>query len=237
VGIGSDSAATVDLLLVAVHALRFGDDSVEVSANVSANASANTSANLSPETSSSRPATPSAPPVATAVIQVRPPAPRGFRLGALAGVHSELWQGSIAGAIEGQLGLRLSLRGRWSLAVAGGLGRGMETAESIRARTMHAVVSVGYISGSHLELRLGGEWRVLDAELPGAVPATTRGMTGGLFTSIQYVASRGPFWLFVGPQLGYSASSIVVQISGREIFNIPQLLAGFSVSGEGDFIY
>ena len=223
VGLGADPAVAVDSLLGAVHALRF-DDAGAVAVAAAA----------PPETVVAQPSRPPASPPPRGAVAVT-----GQRvgLGVLLGLHSELWEGAMAGVIEAHLGLRVSWRGRWSLAAAGGLGQGLETAEGIRARTWRAMLSLGYLAGAHLDLRAGGEWRSISPALAGAVTAAPRRSTSGAFVAARYVVSDGRFRLAAGPQLDLATAPILVDLDGREVFRLPRLAVGFSLTGEGDIIH
>ena len=215
VGLGSNAAVNVDSLLGALHALRFGD---------------------------STPRPPAAAPPHVTVVAPTPPAPAGAGpgVGLVVALHSERWAGSLAGAIEAQLGLRLAWRERWSLVAVGGLGRGLESAEGIQVRTLRAMVSVGYVLGrparGHFDLRVGGEWHALNPALAGGTLSRPTAATGGLFTAPRYVFSGGRFRLAAGPYLGLAAAPIIVEVETREVFRIPRLVAGFSLAGEADLI-
>jgi hypothetical protein len=215
----ADGDRNVDSLLSAVHALRFGD---------ALPAEPRLAVTVVPKGA--------APPAASAATGPAGPRPLALRLGALAGVYSELWQGSIAGVVEAQAGLRLSWRARWSLALAGGVGRGLETADGVRARTTRAMLSAAYLAGAHLELRLGAEWKSLAPAWTGAGSTPPSAATAAAFLSTRYVMSRDRFRVVAGPQVGLAASPITVTVADRELFSVPRFLIGVSLDVEGDLI-
>jgi hypothetical protein len=215
-------------LLGAVHALRFGDPAGAVRSTparspVAVVVAGATTPRVATTVAASGPARTAAPPL-------------GLRFGLIAGMYSEKWEGAIAGLLEAQAGLRFSWRARWSLALAGGLGRGLETADGVRARTTRALVSVGYLVGAHLEVRVGAEWRSLAPERTDVTLAAPRAATPGTFLSTRYMTSGGRFRLALGPQLGLAAAPIAVTLADRELFRVPQLLVGFSLAVESDLI-
>ena len=204
----------VDRLLDAVHELRLGGD-------------------MAPAPPSPGPAL-----VATSVniddVAAAPP-PRGVGLGAIAAMRGELWQGAIPGGIAAELGLRLAGRGEWSLTVAGAVGRGAETARAIRAETLGARVAVQHPIAGGLELALGGEWRRLQTTRTGAGTLEEHdGNTFGGFAALRYVVSRGHYSFAAGPDLTVLAAPIAVNVGTDELFRIPRLCAGVSVSGAAD---
>jgi hypothetical protein len=236
IGLGADPGAAVDSLLGAVHALRAAAATwppPPASPRVASHTGAATTAsnNINTVTPTLRP--PSPPVVMDAAPAEQ--APSRFRLGVAAGIHGEIWEGAVAGAIEGQVGLRLDTRQRWALALTGGFGRGVEPASGIGARTMRAMLGVAHIPVRNLEIEAGVEWRVLVAtrSIGGAIEQQ-RGSTLGVFASVRYLLARGRFAMAVGPHLGLLAGPMAVDLDGTEIFRVPRFITGLSVAGRAD---
>jgi len=219
VGLNSDSATVVDSLLGAVHALRTGSLT-----------------SPPPLVSADQPAP--APP-ATVTVAARPArtsstrAP-GLRVGMEAAVYGEVWEGSMAGGVEGQGGLRIDTRSRWEVALTGGMGRGMEPAAGIQARTWSVMVGVAHIPVRNLEVETGVLWRSLTFSRDSTGEQHTS-LTGGIYGAVRYVLARGRFAMAVGPHLSLLANQIVIDADGTEVFRVPRFVTGLSLGGRVDF--
>ena len=219
VGLNSDAATVVDSLLVAVHALRTGNLT-----SPPARASGIGSAPLAPD------------PVAVVVARPEHVRASGLRVGVEAGVYGEVWEGSVAGGLEGLAGLRFDTRSRWELSVTGGFGRGVQPSAGVHARTMSAMIGVAHIPVRNLEVEAGVLWRSLTATrevFDG--PSERTASTVGLFAAIRYVLARGRLALAVGPHLSLLEGPMVVDVAGTEVFRVPRFVTGLSLGGRVDF--
>jgi hypothetical protein len=216
----SRPAQTVDALLDAIHELRLGTDRA-----------------LAPPPAPVAPGASGPTAVELGVAVAGEPPPRRVRFGILAAARGQLWSGSIAGAIEGELGGRLASNGGWSLTATGTLGRGLETPQSIQASTLGARLGVGRTLDGKLELALGGAWlRLLATRSSGAPVDHLQSHTFGAFASVRYVLARGPFGFAVGPDLTALTAPVAVDVTGSELFRIPRFVAGLSVAGTADVV-
>lgn len=219
VGLNSDAATVVDSLLGAVHALRTGNLT-------------------SPPTLTSDATSSLAAPAPVAAVVARPEHGRasGLRVGLEAGIYGEVWEGSVAGGLEGMAGLRFDTRSRWEVSVTGGLGRGVEPSAGVHARTMSAMIGVAHIPVRNLEVEAGVLWRSLTAarEVFDS-PSERTASTVGLFAAIRYVLARGRFALAVGPHLSLLEGPMVVDVAGTEVFRVPRFVTGLSLGGRVDF--
>ncbi len=162
---------------------------------------------------------------------------RPFRFGVVAAARGELWQGAIPGAVDGQLGVRFATRTGWSLTAGGALGRGLGPGQGLDVQTMRASLGLGRALSARLELALGGEWRRLVASQPGALGSREQsGDTFGAFAAIRYVVAQGPFSLAVGPDVIVLARPIAVDVLTGEVFRLPRLVIGLSVTGAADIL-
>ncbi len=163
---------------------------------------------------------------------------RPVRLGIGVAARGELWRGSIPAAIEGEVDVRLSAPGGWSLTAAGTLGSGLETARSIQARTLGARIGIARTLDGKLDLAVGGAWLRLAATRSGGPAPEQQQQDGtfGAFASVRYVLARGPFSFAVGPEVTVLAAPILVDVEGGELFRIPRVLAGLSVAGSADVV-
>jgi hypothetical protein len=216
VGLNSDSATLVDSLLGAVHALRAGSMT-----------------SPPPLVSGDNPAPAPRLAVTVATGASNPARPAGLRVGLEAALYGEVWEGSMAGGLEGQAGLRFDTRSRWELALTGGWGRGMEPAAGIEAHTWSVMAGVAHIPVRNLEVEAGGLWRSLTFTRE----ATTHrhASTAGLYGAVRYVLARGRFAVAVGPHLSLLSSQIVIDVDGTELFRVPRFVTGLSVGGRVDF--
>ena len=222
IGLAADPATAVDSLLGAVHALRAGivtqpaalaDRGVAVEA--------------------------AAPPLLVAAVPAA--GARGhrvpFRLGVEAGVYGEVWEGSVAGGVEGQFGLRFDNRNHWEIALTGGIGRAVQVADGWRANTASISLGVAHLPVPNLEVEAGGLLRVLTLERSiFDVPSQTQSSTLGLFAAVRYVLASGRFAMAFGPHLSLLQDALVAHSDGSEIFRVPRFVTGLSLAGRADFV-
>jgi len=220
---GTAPGVTVDRLLDAVHELRLGGDVPGAG---------------SPTAAPAAPTRTAAPAIAVDVGTVAAPrTARRVRFGVAAAARAELWEGAITGGVAGEVGLRLASRAGWSFSVAAAIGRGAESAQGIQARTLGASVAAQHPIAAGFELAIGGEWRQLVATRPGEARLEQHyGGTFGGFAALRYVLSRGRFSFAAGPDLAVLAAPIAVDLGASELFRIPRLLAGLSVTGAADIL-
>jgi hypothetical protein len=157
-----------------------------------------------------------------------------FRLGIEAGGYGEVWEGAIAGGVEGQFGLRFDNRNRWEVALTGGIGRGVESSAGVRARTASVTLGIAHLPVRNLEVEAGGLARLLtlDRDTFGERHASTL----GLFGAVRYVLARGRFAMAVGPHLSLLRGAMIVESDGNEVFRVPRFVTGLSLAGRADFI-
>jgi hypothetical protein len=225
--VGEDRTTLVEHLLDALHSLL----------REQASASQTTvtpEASPLPETE-----TPPAPPRETpADDQVQDAAtankPLGLKIGIVAGVDSELWQGALGAALGAHAGGRFSAGDRWALSLVGGFAWGLGSDKEVGAMAFHGVLQVDYLLLSHAAIGLGITARDVHADATGA--GAQDGASAGVVVSGRYVARLGKtFAVYAGPRLEALAQPLIVQVNGAESFRIPRFVAGFSFDGSVDF--
>jgi hypothetical protein len=219
---GPNDAVAVDRLLDAIHELRAGPTDPRA-------------APPALRTTAATPAVAARSADVSGIAAAR--STRRLRMGVIAAARAELWEGAIAGGVAGELGLRLATRAGWSITAAAALGGGAQTARGIQASMVVASIAGQHPISSWLELAIGGEWRRIGATgtFAGAREEQHGGTFGG-FAALRYVLSRGPLSFAAGPDLAVLATPIAVDVGGGELFRIPRLVAGLSLSGAADIL-
>jgi hypothetical protein len=233
-----DPAAAVDELLEAVHVLVF-----EAAEGSSPRATDSSASSALPEGSSP------AEPREQAATQPRPAAVHAVRsdsdafavqpgdaraamhVGFAAAAHSEVWSGAIGGAVGAHAGVRLALPGLWRVTLLAGPSWGTASASGLHAWSASAVARVERELVRHVELGLGlaGEMLWVDGAPQAFTQSQLDALTAGAVVRAAYRTSFGPVDLSLGPELAYLLRPVIVEVSGREVFRLPTLLAGLSL--------
>ena len=153
-----------------------------------------------------------------------------YRVGAAAGVDSELWSGAIGAAMGGHAGARLWTDTGWAAELDGGIVWGLASTHTIEARTVQATLRIDYAPVAILRIGLGADARFVTASASGPTSPTERGSwTLGAIAAARYALRVDRFEFLVGLQVEVIRGPVVVEFDGSEVMRIPTVLAGLSL--------